>query len=123
MNKKILIAILFVAMIASAIVLRIKNGPVEDINNLNESIIININSNGIVNDNSDIVNEEVGCSDDPVIFTESFTDKNKIKSVGPIGALDGGSHGRSYVELLSDGLVEVYAPIDATLEHLVYHTL
>ncbi len=65
-------------------------------------------------------NQNSRCSNDEVVFTKVFVDNEKIESIGPIGALDGGSHGRSYIQVKEGSQTPVYAPADAILEYIVY---
>ncbi|PJA86714.1 MAG: hypothetical protein CO141_03325 [Candidatus Moranbacteria bacterium CG_4_9_14_3_um_filter_42_9] len=53
------------------------------------------------------------------IFTHDFTDLSQIEKIAPLGGVGGGSPGRSYVTI-KEGKVPVYAPMDATLETIVY---
>jgi len=59
--------------------------------------------------------EEIqGCETNPQpVFTHAFAEHAMIKNINPIGAISGGSHGRSYVDL--NARTEVYAPIDSEL--------
>ncbi|MFC1662984.1 hypothetical protein ACFL04_02320 [Patescibacteria group bacterium] len=74
-------------------------------------------SNGNIEDK--VINSGCVSNPDPV-FTSAFMENDKINEIGPIGAIDGGSHGRSYIGVAEGSQTEVYAPTDATLEAIVY---
>ncbi|MDP2684356.1 MAG: hypothetical protein Q8P20_04820 [bacterium] len=118
-NKLIIIISIIIIIVAGALYLLWSDEDNDSaINNINQ-FKKNINSNSSGNNNNTDVDQNPGCSDD-LVFTNVFVEPNNIDSIGPIGALDGGSHGRSYVAVKEGGQVPVYAPGDATLEYIVY---
>ena len=66
------------------------------------------------------------CRNNPQpVFTATFTDLAKIKSIAPIGGVMVGSPARSYITVKGGGTTEkemapLYAPIDAVLEGIVF---
>ncbi|MFA5926598.1 MAG: hypothetical protein WCT32_02085 [Patescibacteria group bacterium] len=65
------------------------------------------------------------CESNPKpVFTSGFTDLENIKQVNPIGGIMVGSPGRSYVQVKGEGASRIktplYAPIDTTIQSLVY---
>ena len=116
MKKGIIISVIIIAL--AAIVFMIFSEPVDD--------TVRRNNNEVVqnNDTKDTIgvaeNQNAGCSNEEVVFTNAFVDSDKIAGIDPIGALDGGSHGRSYIQVKEGGQTPVYAPTDAVLEYIVY---
>ncbi len=65
------------------------------------------------------------CLDNPVAFSNEFTDMAKISHIAPIGAINAGSTGRSYVFIKqeTDGSyprVPIYAPVDSKITRITY---
>lgn len=66
------------------------------------------------------------CESNPnPLFTAEFTDLGKIDVLNPIGSINAGSPGRAYIHIKGEQgqpsqKVPIYAPVDATLEGIVY---
>lgn len=121
--KKVIIIISVVLVVAAALVFLIPpSSEDEGVNNNQQPDKFSDNYESIDSSNGTVTDQNYnsGCSNDQVIFTEAFVDNDKIRSIGPIGALDGGSHGRSYVQITEGGQTPVYMPTDAILEYIVY---
>lgn len=53
-------------------------------------------------------------------FDGEFTDLSKINAINPIGGTQGGSPGRSYIEVKKGTEAPIYNPTDAVLESIIY---
>ena len=116
MKKFLILAVIIIVIIG--VVFVIFRTPNEE---TNENVNFNKGNTGDNPVSIDPTSDQYSdCSEEEVIFNSHFVDIDKIASIGPIGALDGGSHGRSYIQVKEGGQTPVYAPADATLEYIVY---
>lgn len=109
--------IILVVLVVLAVIIFLVFPPQDDEQVNNNQTVVN-DDTPISNDPAN--NQNIGCSNEEVVFTTAFVDNDKIASIDPIGALDGGSHGRSYIQVKEGGQTPVYAPTDATLEYIIY---
>lgn len=114
-KKIILITLSFVILLIGVIIL--KGIPKGDPANQN----LNSKSASKAEQEEDPKN----CKSNPEpVFTHPFIDLTKIDALGPLGAISGGSTGRSYMDVKGsekDGVMApIFSPMDATLETIIW---